>query len=179
MVESGTNSEKVTAAKESKHSLETIERKKFSLKTNQLFVIVRVTAIVLLICFIFSAIFRPDTSRFIEMPLFIIVVFLAFVRPITTFYNAQLSQLGFVTEITFIFGIIIVFIAVFWSAIGFLWAVGFYLSFGLAPLLSIINRAIQLKRKKVKSVGCTVGEMIILSVSVAIVTWVLVRFAVR
>lgn len=175
MVESGTNSEKTMAVKESKHSSETIDREKFSPKSKQLFVIVRVTGFVLLICFILSSIFRPDTSRFIGIPLFIIVVFLAFVRPITAFYSAQLSQLGFVTEITFIVGIIIVLIAVLWSAIGFLWAVGFYLSFGLAPLLGIINRAIQLKRKEVKSVGCTVGEMIILSVSVAIVTWVLVN----
>lgn len=123
MVESGTNSEKVTAVKESKHSSETIERKKFSLKTNQLFVIVRVTAIVLLICFILSAIFRPDTSRFIDMPLFIIVVFLAFVRSITAFYNAQLSQLGFVTEITFIVGIILLItnlgIAIRFPSVGF------------------------------------------------------------
>ncbi|MHC4632349.1 MAG: hypothetical protein ACYS9C_13930 [Planctomycetota bacterium] len=178
MVESGTKSEKVAAVKEPEYSSETIDRKEFSPKTKQLFVIVRVIAIVMLICLILSEILRPDTSKFIEIPLFIIVVFLAFVRSITAFYNAQLSQLGLVTEITFIVGIVIVLIAVHWSAIGFLSVVGFHLSFGLAPLLGIINRAIQLKRKEAKSVGCTVGEMIILSISVVIVTWVLVRFAV-
>jgi hypothetical protein len=119
-----------------------------------------------------GAVIKSDWADLIG-PFFLVAFFLSAVTSRTiSFYGGRTSRLGFATEMVFMAGVTFVFLG-FILDTGAMLPLFLLLSFIVSPLLGIVNRAIQLKRKEIENVRFTIAEMVVLAVPVIVVAWVL------
>jgi len=140
-------------------------------------ILLAVVGIFTLMIWVVAASFNLDGISTIALAVMAIILpASAVVRSSGRFYKGQINRLGFITEMSFIFGVVILILGmcldVRYSIMGL---VAF--SFLASPLLAIINRIISLKQKKVKNVASTITEIIIFAAFVVTVTWLLVGFS--
>ncbi|MBW8042294.1 MAG: hypothetical protein FVQ85_20160 [Planctomycetes bacterium] len=165
--------ENLEKAQEAEVSSGVISRDKLFRKMCRFYRGIRIATIIFLVALILVLIFESEIVGHISIPFFILLVISAVLGRVLAFYMKQLSRLGFATEISFIFGVILVVISS-WLETGFL-LVGLIISFMVSPLLGIVNRVLLLTRKESKSVGSTIAEMVILGMPVIIVVWILLK----
>jgi hypothetical protein len=119
-----------------------------------------------------GAVIKSDWADLIGPFFFVAFILSAVTSRAISFYCGQTSRLGFATEMVFMAGVIFVFLG-FILDTGAMLPLFLLLSFIVSPLLGIVNRAIRLKRKKVKRVRFTIAEMVVLAVPVIAVAWLL------
>ena len=171
MDELNTNTVSLDKTQGSKVTSKRVFRDKFARKISRFATAVRIflfIGLVLWICM--PNVIEPAGVAFLVLAAVLAILFI--ISRVIVSYNKQLSRLGCVTEVCFVVGIIFVLLDLWWGS-GHLLLAGFSFSFGLAPLLGIINRLLLVTHKQTKSTRNTIGEIIILSISVIIVTWLL------
>jgi hypothetical protein len=161
-------------SQDSKGSSEDISQRQISQKITYFFAAVRISCIVAFAFWVLSALFKPDISEIIVVILVFLIFLSAVLDRYIKFYCKYTSLLGFITEMSFIFGFVFCVIG---AIAGYSHSMKGFLAFSfmIAPGLGIMNRAIKLKRGETKKVYHAIIEMFIFAISVVVAIWFLLK----
>jgi len=159
-------------SKDSKRLSEGISQRQISQKMACFFTPVRIFGIVAFVFWILSELFKPDISKVITVIFIPLLILSAVLGRAIKFYCKYTSLLGFITELSFIFGVVFCVVSMI-PGYSYLMAGFPAFSFMIAPCLGIVNRAIKLKRGETQKVYHTIIETFILAIPVVFAIWIL------
>jgi len=171
---SKTNLDNLGKTPENILALENLSEGLFIQKAKLWLKVIRIFTIILLLLLVFVAIFIPNISLFVTVPMTVLAFLSVIIGRSIAFYYKQLTLIGFVTEMCCIFGIVFIVVGAFTES-GFMMISGVFFSFAVAPLLGIVNRSISLVHQKSKKRYAIIAEIAILSMSAIIATWFLLK----